>query len=72
MNKTNNNIFLDEDTVISYNVIEENEIINFIILTKNIKTLKKIILDITDLQKKYEHKIFNVFISSNYGNLQKL
>ena len=41
MNKTNNNIFLDEDTVISYNVIEENEIINFIILTKNIKTLKK-------------------------------
>ncbi len=72
MNKTNNNIFLDEDTVISYNVIEENEIINFIILTKNIKTLKKIILDITDLQKKYEHKVFNVFISSNYGNLQKL
>ena len=72
MNKTNNNIFLDEDTVISYNVIEENEIINFIILTKNIKTLKKIILDITDLEKKYEHKVFNVFISSNYGNLQKL
>lgn len=71
MNKTNN-IFLDEDTVIPYNVIEENEIINFIILTKNIKTLKKIILNITDLQKKYEHKVFNVFISSNYQNLQKL
>ena len=30
MNKTNNNIFLDEDTVISYNVIEENEIINLL------------------------------------------
>lgn len=53
-------------------MINENDKITFIITTKNMEMLKKIIEVIVDLQKDYSNKDFQLVISSSYDKLHKM
>ena len=72
MIKHTKNIVVNDCSDIPLEIIEDIEIINFIVVTENIKTIEKKLEMINNLHKKYSNKIFNVIISRKCENLPRL
>ena len=53
-------------------IMENIKVVNFIIVTENVKTIEKKLEMINNLHEKYSNKIFNVIISRKYENLPRL
>ena len=66
------NIVVNDCSDIPLEIIEDIKIINFIVVTENIKTIEKKLEMINNLHKKYSNKIFNVIISRKCENLPRL
>ena len=72
MIKHTKNIVVNECSDIALEIIEDIKIINFIVITGNVKTIEKKLEKINNLHKKYSNKIFNVIISRKCENLPRL
>ncbi len=72
MIKHTKNIVVNDCSDIPLEIIEDIKIINFIVVTENIKTIEKKLEMINNLHKKYSNKIFNVIISRKCENLPRL
>ncbi len=64
--------FTNDCSDIPLEIIEDIKIINFIVITENVKTIEKKLEKINNLHKKYSNKIFNVIISRKCENLPRL
>ncbi len=72
MIKHTKNIVVNDCSDIPLEIIEDIKIINFIVITENVKTIEKKLEKINNLHKKYSNKIFNVIISRKCENLPRL
>lgn len=72
MIKHTKNIVVNDCSDIPLEIIKDIKIINFIVVTENIKTIEKKLEMINNLHKKYSNKIFNVIISRKCENLPRL
>ncbi len=72
MIKHTKNIVVNDCWDIPLEIIEDIKIINFIVITENVKTIEKKLEKINNLHKKYSNKIFNVIISRKCENLPRL
>ena len=72
MIKHTKNIVVNDCSDIPLEIIEDIKIINFIVVTENVKTIEKKLEKINNLHKKYSNKIFNVIISRKCENLPRL
>ena len=66
------NIVVNDCSDIPLEIIENVKVVNFIIVTENVKTIEKKLERINNLHEKYSNKIFNVIISRKYENLPRL
>ena len=66
------NIVVNDCSDIPLEIIENVKVVNFIIVTENVKTIEKKLERINNLHEKYSNKIFNVIISRKYEELPRL
>lgn len=66
------NIVVNDCSDIPLEIMENIKVVNFIIVTENVKTIEKKLENINNLHEKYSNKIFNVIISRKYENLPRL
>ncbi len=72
MIKHTKNIVVNDCSDIPLEIMENIKVVNFIIVTENVKTIEKKLEKINNLHEKYSNKIFNVIISRKYENLPRL
>ena len=65
-------ITINEDGVIPYNKIKNQENVTFIVITKDETTLQKVITSIADFHNEHKTMKINVVISSDYLKLHKI
>ena len=66
------NIVVNDCSDIPLEIMENIKVVNFIIVTENVKTIEKKLENINNLHEKYSNKIFYVIISRKYENLPRL